>query len=72
MVDDITRKSWSKFRKSKSEMPRIVEEQIEYLKGPGHPVKYIHCDNAGAHQERLRKVCRKYGVQLEYTVPYTP
>ena len=72
MVDDMTRKSWSKFRKSKSEMPKIVEEQIEYLKGQGHTVKYIRCDNAGEHQEKLRKVCGKYGVQLEYTAPYTP
>ena len=41
MVDDMTRKSWSKFGKSKLEMPKIVEEQIECLKGQGHPVKYI-------------------------------
>ena len=34
--------------------------------------KYIRCDNTGEHQEKLRKVCGKYGVQLEYTAPYTP
>ena len=56
MVDDMTRKSWSKFRKLKSEMPKIVEEKIEHLKGQGHTVKYIHCDNIGEHQEKLQKV----------------
>ena len=72
IVDDKTRKSWSKFRKTKSEMPKIVDEHIEYLKGLGHVVKYIRCDNAGEHQEKLRKVCEKWGIELEYMAPYTP
>jgi len=53
-------------------MPKIVEEQVEYLKGLEHRVKYIRCDNAGEHQGKLQKVCEKFGIELEYTAPYTP
>ena len=54
VVDDKTRKSWSEFRKSKAEMPKIVEETILYLKNLGHTVKYIRCYNAGEHQTKLK------------------
>ena len=53
-------------------MPKIVEEQVGYLKGLDHRVKYIRCDNAGEHQGNLQKVCEKFGIELEYTAPYTP
>ena len=72
MVDDMTRKSCSKFKQSKAEMPKIVEEHVEYLRGCGHEVKFIRCDNAGEHQSNLQKVCEKHGIQLEYTAPHTP
>ena len=72
LVDDKTRKSWSKFRNTKGDLAKIVEEYFEYLKGMGHAVKYLRCDNAGEHQAKLQKVCEKFGVQLEYTAPYTP
>ena len=72
LVDDKTRKSWSKFRNTKGDLAKIVEEHVEYLKGMGHTVKYLRCDNAGEHQVKLQKVCEKFGVQLEYTALYTP
>ena len=53
-------------------MPKIVEEQVEYLKGWEHRVKYIHCDNDGEHQGKLQKVCENFAIELEYTAPYTP
>ena len=68
----MTRKSWSKFHQSKAEMPKIVDKHVEYLRGLGHKVRYIRCDNTGEHQSKLVKVCEKHGMQLEYTAPYTP
>ena len=62
LVDDKTRKSWSKFRNTKGDLAKIVEEHVEYLKGMGHTVKYLRCDNAGEHQVKLQKVCEKFGV----------
>ena len=72
LVDDKTRKSWSKFRNTKSDLAKIVEEHVEFLKGMGHTVKYLRCDNAGEHRTKLQKVCEKFGIELEYTAPYTP
>ena len=72
VVDDMTRKSWSKFKQSKAEMPKIVDEHVEFLRGYGYTVKYVSCDNAGKHQTKLQKVCEKNDIQLEYTAPYTP
>ena len=53
-------------------MPKIVEEQVKYLEGLSQKVKYIRCDNAGENQGKLQKVCASFGIELEYTAPYTP
>ena len=53
-------------------MLKIVEAQVEYLKGLEYRVKYIRCDNAGEHRGKLQKVCEKIGIELEYTALYTP
>ena len=52
-------------------MPKIVEEHTQYLKGLGYVVKYIRCDNAGEHQSKMKNVCEKYGIELEYMAPHT-
>ena len=72
VVDDKTRKSWSEFRKSKAEMPKIVEEKILYLNNLEHTVKYLRCGNAGEHQTKLKKVCEMYKVEIDYTASHTP
>ena len=59
IVDDMTRKSWSKFKHSKSEMSKIVDKHVEFLRGYRHIVKYVRCDNEGEHQTKLQKVCEK-------------
>ena len=38
VVDNKTRKSWSEFRRTKSEIVKIVEKKIEDLKSMGHTV----------------------------------
>ena len=35
----------------------------------GRPVKYLRCDNAGKHQSKLHRACKK-NVTLEYMVPH--
>ena len=72
VVDDFSRKGWSKFRKSKVDLPKVVDSHIKYLRGLNHVVKYLRCDNAGEHQEKLRTVCNLHDVELEYTAPHTP
>ena len=72
VVDDKTRKSWSEFRRTKSEIVKIMEKKIEELKNMGHTVKYLRCDNAGEHQSKMAEMCKKYSVEMEYTAPYTP
>ena len=72
VVDDKTRKSWSEFRRTKSEIVKIVEKKIEDLKNMGHTVKYLRCDNAGEHQSKMTEMCKKYNIEMEYTAPYTP
>ena len=71
-MDNKTRKSWSQFRRTKSEIVKIVEKKIEDLKSMGHTVKYLHCDNAGEYQYKMEEMCKKHNVELEYTAPPTP
>ena len=71
-MGDKTRKSWSEFHRTKSEIVKIVEKKIEELKNMGHTVKYLCCDNAGEHQSKMTEMCQKHNVEMEYMAPYTP
>ncbi len=53
IVDDFCRKGWSKFRKSKVDLPKVVDSHIKYLHSMNHTVKYLQCDNTGKHHEKL-------------------
>ena len=69
VVDDHTRKSWSFFMKKKSDIANKITPLLEQLRGS---IKYMRCDNAGENVSHLAAVCRKFGIQMEYTAPYTP
>ena len=49
VVDDNSRSSWSFFTKTKSQLPKNMEEFFEKMMPHGIPVKYIRCDIAGEH-----------------------
>ncbi|CAM9887516.1 unnamed protein product, partial [Chrysoparadoxa australica] len=72
VVDDATRMMWSFFREYRNQLAEVMEDFFEAAKARGEPVKYLRADNAGEHQGRLQAVCRKHGVQLEYTASNTP
>jgi len=52
-------------------MPMIVQQRVGYLKVLEKLVKYIRCNSSGEHQGKLHKACEKFGIDLEYTAPYT-
>jgi hypothetical protein len=72
ICDQFSTMSWNNFMKHKSEVANVVDQFLIMCKGNNKPVKYLRCDNAGEHQEELRNICRRHGVTLEYTAPYTP
>ena len=41
------------------------------MKGRGTPVNYIRCNNAGENEKYVKALCDKYGIQPEFTAPYT-
>ncbi|MGH3055561.1 MAG: hypothetical protein ACRDL7_11350, partial [Gaiellaceae bacterium] len=71
-VDEYTRKSFDGFVRSKSQLSARAGEWIIRFNGEGKKVTYLRCDNAGEHQTKLKQVCDKLGVTLEYTAPNTP
>ena len=71
-VDDRSDKTWTYFATSKNKMVTFVTELVTEINGLDLQVKYIRCDNAGEHQEALRKLCKEKGITLEYTAPNTP
>ena len=71
-VDDFSNKTWVNFSKTKKHMVIFVEHIYEELKGKGHIIQYIRCDNAGEHIDLLEVFCHKHGIHLEHTAPYTP
>ena len=53
------RYSWSFFTKTRSQLPINMEEFFENMMPRGTPVKYLYCNNAGGHQSKLQKACKK-------------
>ena len=72
ICDQWTGKTWDSFLKQKSDIPEMVEDLIIKLKAKNFEVKFLRCDNAGEHEEKLQKICHQLGVDLEYVAPHTP
>ena len=72
LVEQFSRKTWGVRVKKKSMVPSIMEKHFEVLKGRKIDAKFLQCDNAGEHQDKLRAVCKKYGVMLALTASNTP
>ena len=71
-VDDFSRKSWCMFAKRKSEIANLLQPLLAELQGAKKPVKYLRCDNAGENAKQLQDLCTSFGIELEFTAPYTP
>jgi hypothetical protein len=72
LVDQFSRKTWGVWVKKRSEVPKLVAKHLESLKALGKDVKFLRCDNAGEHGEKLETICKENGTTLEKTAPYTP
>ena len=42
------------------------------MKALGKEVKFLRCDNAGEHGEKLDTICQADGTTLEKMAPYIP
>ena len=72
LVDEYSTKSWDKFAKAKSDVPKFAEETITEILAKNVQVQYLRCDNAGEHLTTLVEFCKKKGIKMEYTAPNTP
>lgn len=70
---------WSRFVKvypitSKSEVLDCFEEYVQTAEAKFDVrVSRVRCDNGGEYRNaRFDQFCRKRGIQVEFTVPYTP
>ena len=72
LLDDWSGNCDDFYMKAKSQVPKKVDYYFTLYKSQGHQVKYLRCDNAGEHQKKLKEVCMKHGVILEYTASNTP
>jgi hypothetical protein len=72
VVDQQSDMGWLAHVVQRSGVPQIFEQHWEILKGKGMPVKYLCCDNAGEHQKKLKRICERHGVDIEYTPSNTP
>ena len=72
-TDDFTRKSWVYFTKSRGQL-RTLFSQYRALAEleSGHKIRVIRCDNASEYRSLGDLFQRDYGIQFEYTTPYTP
>ena len=54
-VDDKSDKTWVYFAPSKNHMVTFVKELVRTINGLDLKVRYIRCDNAGEHQQKLQQ-----------------
>ena len=59
------------FGNTKSGMIVFVRKILNQLKSKGMKCKSLQCDNAGEHSG-LKELCIEFGVELEFTPPYSP
>ncbi|MFM5988005.1 MAG: reverse transcriptase domain-containing protein [Sphaerospermopsis kisseleviana] len=72
LVDDLTRKAWSFFVKTKNEAKTVTGQLLTLFKGANVVTKYLRCDNAGENIKGLRELCNEAGIQIELTPPHSP
>jgi hypothetical protein len=72
VVDQTSEMGWEAHVAQRSAVPEIFNRHCKLLKGKGMSVKQLRCDNAGEHQTKLKRVCERNGIDMEYTLPCTP
>ncbi|KXJ62430.1 hypothetical protein RP20_CCG010088 [Aedes albopictus] len=70
---------WSHFTvvyllESKDEVAECFEEYEAFVTAKfERPISRLKCDNGGEYRaKRFKKFCKSKGIQIEWTVPYTP
>ena len=72
-TDDYTRKSWVYFTKARSNLRTLFTEFKTLVElESGYKIKAVRCDNASEYKALGDLFLRDYGIQFEYTTPYTP
>jgi len=71
IVNQFSRKSWSRHMKTKDQILEMKQTHIDVLKGQGKEVKFLRCNNASKQGGKLVAFCREKGIQMEYTAPNT-
>ena len=74
IVDEATDYKWSKFLRTKSELPKIMLEFLKERKSEGLEMKFIRLDNAGENK-KFQELAKKQGFShliFEFTAPGTP
>ena len=70
--DQFSKYSHNIWVKRKSDVPQVLVDFLDTLKGTGMVVRYLRLDNAGEHSDVMKRICHVRGITLEYTSPYTP
>ena len=59
LVDYYNRHSFIFFTKTKSQLPKNVEEFFKKMASLGALVKYLRCNHSGEYQSKLQGTCEK-------------
>lgn len=73
-TDDYTHVSVAYLMKSKDEvLDRLIDFEAMATSHFGAKISCLRCDNGGEYTgNNVKNFCKKKGIRLEYTVPYTP
>ena len=57
--DQFSKMNWNIFCKAKSSVPSILEQKLKQFAALNIRIRYLRCDNAGEHGDRVRLICEK-------------
>ena len=69
LIDHHAKRSWSKFRDKKSDMPEPICEHMNMLSACGRETKHLHLDGAGENktsQQRAKSKDWKLNAKFEF------
>ena len=70
--DQFSKYSHNIWVKRKADVPHVLVEFLDTLRGLRINVQYLRLDNAGEHTDEIKRICHVRGIKLEYTSPHTP
>ena len=72
LLDIATKRLWTAFAKTKSDLCQPIEQIMRRLIAKGFKIKRLRLDNGTEWTDLIKGICNEFGINVELTAPDTP